>query len=804
MKFPNLSLAWRLLLKEPGFSAVVILGLAFGLAAAFLLLGLLRFSLTYNSHVPAPERTYVVTQRLNLVGKPEWMEWAPANLSTIAKSSGLPLQASAMIPQTVNLRQGTRTLHLDVNLVETSFPAIFGVRAIEGDLNAALSRPNALALTAQTAQRLFGSTHVVGRSVQIRQHAYQVLAVLPDPPANTTVPWAALAGVDSSLWSGEERAAQLSGKSWSGFVFVQLAAAHNAANLQAWLQSGINRSMAATFPPALLAEIGKKNVMDIRLVPLSEAYFNTGMATMQGGVPRIAKSMLLGLSAIAVLILMLALINYVNLATVRTLRRQREIGVRKVLGASNGRIILQFLSESTLLSLFASLLGLLLAWLLLPLFSAMVNRPLEDMAGAANILAALGIGAVLGLLGGIYPAWIALRLTTAQALAGRSGSESRGGLWIRRALGMLQFASAIGLCGITLVVAWQTRFAAQMDPGFDASKLLVIDIPGEAQPAARGSFQTALAKLPGVAGLTLSDDAIGRKMSFYYTTTSQPGMQQQSVRAKSVASNFFQLHAIAPVAGRGFDPAIEHEDRASNVVLNLRAVQTLGFASASAALGKTLSGSPANGDPAYRIVGVVANLRYQNAREAVEPMVYFVNNKANVITVRAQTDLAALHTAAEKLGAHYFPERGPQIIPAAQFFAMNYADETRLAQLLFSATVLALLLAAFGIYALAAYNVQRRTREIALRKLHGAPALAILRLAGRELGLLLLAGSALGLPLAAWASANWLAGFVERAPIGPWALLAALAGTACIAVLASWRHTLVALAIAPALALRVE
>lgn len=158
MKLPNLSLAWRLLLKEPGYSAVVILGLAFGLAACFLLLGLLRFSLSYNSQIPAPQRTYVVLERLNLVGKPEWMEWAPANLRDIAKNSGLQLQATAMIPQSVNLRHGTQTVHLDVSLVEGAFPRIFGITAIEGDLSAALTRPDA-------------GTDRTNRKAVVRQHA---------------------------------------------------------------------------------------------------------------------------------------------------------------------------------------------------------------------------------------------------------------------------------------------------------------------------------------------------------------------------------------------------------------------------------------------------------------------------------------------------------------------------------------------------------------------------------------------------------------------------------------------------------
>lgn len=628
--------------------------------------------------------------------------------------------------------------------------------------------------------------------------------MIPDVPANTTVPYPALAGFDSSIWSKLDREAQLSGKSWSGFVFVQLADSVSAATLQPIMQAGIDKSMAAIIPQEAIAGLRQKRVMDIRLSPLSEAYFNTEMANLPGTVPRIAKSMLLGLSVIAALILVLATINYVNLATVRTLRRQREISVRKVLGASNTRIVIQFLSESTLLALFASLLGLVLAWLLLPLFSSLVNRQLDNMLNPANIVAALALGLLLGLVGGIYPAWIALRLSTAQALAGRGSSESAGGLWLRRVLGVLQFASAIGLCAVTLAVAWQARFAAQIDPGFDARNLLVIDIPGEAQAKDSAGFKAALATLPGVQDITASDDAIGRKMSFFYISTSQPGGKQQSVRSKEVANNFFQVHAIKPLAGRTFDPAIERQDVSGNVLLNLRAVQTLGFASPAAALGKTLTGSPANGDDAYRIVGVVPDLHYQNAREAVEPTVYSMNNKADVITVRSKINLRELHTAVEKLGAQYFPERGPQIIPAAQFFAMNYADDERLARLLASATVLTLVLAAFGIYALAAYNVQRRTREIALRKLHGAGKRAILHLMGREFGLLLASGSVLGLPLAAWATESWLSSFVERAPIGPWALAAALAGTAVIALRASWRHTLLALAIAPAVALRVE
>jgi len=289
------------------------------------------------------------------------------------------------------------------------------------------------------------------------------------------------------------------------------------------------------------------------------------------------------------LILALAAINYVNLTTVRILRRQREIGMRKVLGAGVQQIALQFLAESLLVAMLATGLGLLLAWIFLPLFSELMNRKLEGIFSLSNVGAAILIGLLLGTLTAIYPAWVAMRVRPGAVLAGRPDVESARGRHLRRFMTVLQISTAVSLASVALAIAWQTDFAIHASPGFDPAPLLVVDLPEgvKASEKARG-FIAALSRQRSVAGIAIADDAVGRSVNRWGLDVKREGSASVFVEMKSVSANFFEQYRIAPVAGRLFDARIDKEDDPVPIILNAVAARALGFPSAEAALGQTL------------------------------------------------------------------------------------------------------------------------------------------------------------------------------------------------------------------------
>jgi putative ABC transport system permease protein len=796
-------IGWRLLVKEPAFSAVVILGLAVGFCACFLLLGYVSHSLSYDRHVPEREHVYRLMQRWNLSASGNgWGEAASLPARDAAIASGVPLLASTFLPRDINVKVGSHVQTIQMAAVDPDFRRIFAPRVLAGDLAAALARPDALALSRETVAKLFGgdvgADAALGKTVQVAGRPYQVMAVLEDQPAATTLPYDALAGTSTSIWNEEYR--QLVTTNWGsshGPVYIRLQSGAQAAQVA----DAVRRSMLASsfythMTPEQVAALNGHDLIEFRLGALPDAYLDPdvrGQSDTHGD-----RKTIFGLAAVAVLILVLAATNYVNLATVRTVRRQREIAVRKVLGAGAGTVSRQFLAESVLVCLIATAIGLLLAWLLLPVFSDLVQRKLDRMFTPVSLGLSLLLGVLLGVLAGAYPTWSALKVRPTAALSGRGNVETAGGLWLRRVLTVLQFATAMGLTGMTLAVAWQTRYASSLDPGFDPGPLLVLDASDDMRNANVRAFRDALVRLPGVDGVAVS----GSRVTVNQNSTSlqRDGGVPININWLNVSPEFFGVYGLKPLAGRLYDPARDKAEDKDKLVINEAGARAFGFASAQDAVGKTVR--EPDGERTMQVIGVAPDIRHRSAREPMQPNVYYLSPRTATFTVRSTHDMAAVQRAIEELWPRWFPNDVLDVQRVSGTFARSYADDLRLAKLLGASSVIATAIAAFGIYVLAAYSVQRRAREIVLRKLYGAGNAAVGGLVAREFAVLIGAGALLGLPPAWLAMQHYLASFIERAPVGAWTIMGALLVAVAVALGSTLRHTLAAVRIRPALALR--
>ena len=810
MRLDDFRIGLRHLVREPGYSAIAILGLAVGFAACLLLLGFVQYSWRYDAHVPQVEQVYVVKQRFNVDPVAPWFDQAPLLLRTIAlETPGVDDATAFFRPDPPTVKVGATLHKMPSLLVLPHFTQVLGLRALEGDLDAALTRPEGLVLTASTAQRLFGAARALGRTVQIGDKVLRVAAIVPDPPANTTIPFEALYGVNSVLNDPGMRTELQTGEhgAW-GRLLLRIENPDAVPRVAAALQRALDTAPAVQgVPPDVRARLGERKVMDLALSPLREAYFDRDVARNPVSPPgdRGDRTTVTGLAVVALLILAIGAINYVNLATVRVLRREREIGMRKVLGASVRRIVLQFMAESLLVSLLATLLGLLLAWFALPLFADLVNRRLDGLFAPVNVAAALLIGVVLGVIAGLQPAWTALRVRPAQALAGRANTGSRTGAHLAKALTVLQIATAVGLASLAMGIALQTSFAVNASPGFDASPLLIVDLPerGKKNEAVRG-FMTALGQQPGVHGMVLSEHVVGRSGNGLIQDIKRDGGASVSAETKMVDTNFFEVYDLKPVAGRLFDPRLDRENAVGPVVINAIAARQLGFATPQAAVGQTLLHPGDDGKMIpYRVLGIAPELRFRSLHDEPRATLYVLGTDwAAVLSVRSNTSVPDTERAVAALWNRYFPHAIMHTERAGDVLAANYADDRRLARLLALATLIALAITAFGMVALSASIVQRRAREIVLRKLYGAGRAQIAMLLGRELGSLVGVAAVLGLPLAFLALGHYRASFVEHAPrmySMPWL---ALAGVALVTLLATLRHTWGALTMRPGKVLR--
>jgi putative ABC transport system permease protein len=794
-------IGWRLLVKEPAFSAVVILGLAVGFCACFLLLGYVNHSLSYDRHVPERDNIYRLMQRWNISASGAgWGNSASLPARDAVVASGVPLQASAFITRDIDVKVSSQVQKINLAVVDPAFRTMFQPRVAAGDLAAALARPDALALSRETAIKLFGSPDAVGKTAQVGGRPYLVMAVLADQPAATTLPYDALAGITTTIWNEEYR--KLVTTNWGsshGPVYVKLAPGAD----PSVVTEAVRRAMLASnfyhrMTPEQIAGLNGHDLIDFKLGSLTGAYLDPDI---RDGDNHGDRKTIFGLAAVAVLILVLAATNYVNLATVRTLRRQREIAVRKVVGAGAGAVGRQFLAESVLVCLIATAIGLLLAWLLLPVFADLVQRKLDRMFTPGSLALSLLMGVLVGLLAGAYPTFSALKVRPTAALAGRGNAETAGGLWLRRVLTVLQFATAMGLTGMTLAVAWQTRYASSLNPGFDPGPLLVLQASDDMRNANVRAFRDALARLPGVSGVAESGTRV--TVNLNSTSLQREGGAPININWLEVSPEFFKVYGLKAVTGRLYDPARDRaEDKAEDegkIVINASAVHQFGFASAEDAIGKTIR-QPDGKNP-MQVVGVAPDIRHRSARDPMQSYVYFLGQRTPAFTVRSDGDLEAVQREIETLFARFFPNDVLDVQRVAATFGLSYADDLRLAKLLAASSVIATAIAAFGIYVLAAYSVQRRAREIVLRKLYGAGNMAVGGLVMREFMVLLGAGALLGLPPAWLAMQNYLAAFNERAPIGAWTIVGALAVAAAVALGSTLRHTLAAVRIRPAVAL---
>lgn len=809
----DLRIGWRTLVQEPAYTLTAIFSLGIGLAASLLLLGFVRYSMEYDSHVPDVEQVVVVKHHFNVEPSSPLFDIAPMFLRETALQTPGVADATSYIPARpeitpLTVRAGRQLMTVRSLIVLPGFPALLGMRALQGDMASALERPDRFVITESGALRLFGTRDALGRTITAEGHTMQVGAVLPSPPANTTIPFEILFGVNGALVEPDIRHEMLTGEhGWMAKTLLRLQPGASLPAILERLQQAVDKAPALNqFPPEVRERLGQRKAIELAVTPLREAYFDDKVVNSFIALPgdRANPRIVAGLAVLAALILLLAAINYVNLTTVRVLRRQREIAMRKVLGAGVPQIVAQFLCESLLLALTATVVGLLLAWLALPVFSQLVNRQLDGLFSSQNVVAAVGIGALLGALTAAYPAWIALRVHPTQVLAGRPDSESRGSMHWRRALTVVQIATAMGLASVTIAVAWQTEYAMRAAPGFDPSPLVVVDMPGHVRDEDKARrFISALQAQPGVAGVAISEDPVGRLDWLWTRTLKRPGGVSASMEMKAVSANFFETYGIAPAAGRLFQSAVDRDDDATTMVLNAVAARALGFASAEQAVGQSVTFSAFdNAVVTARIVGIAPELRFRSLREPPSAMAYALGKQGMVLSVRAAGAPEEVERAAQALWPRYFPDAIPKIYRAADVLEAHYAEDARMARLLAVATAIALTIAAFGTYALSANTVQRRAREIVLRKLHGARRTDIGLLVVREAGTLILAAAVISLPVALLLIERHLSGYVERAPIGYWTLALALLLTLAVALIAITRHTRTAMRLSPAQALR--
>jgi putative ABC transport system permease protein len=796
MRLHDLRIGWRQLVADPGTSAVVLVGLAVAIACCCLMAQFVFNRSLVDAHAPDADRLVALEFRTNIPGRHDgWEAGMPIVFGPALRAAGAPVDAVArVVSNDVDVRVGDRLASLKFAFSDPDLVTLFGLRALAGDVAEALRRPDAIALTTTSALRLFGRMDVVGSTLRVHGHLLTVRAVLRAPEPAEILQFEALASIDSPADTLSERMRN-AWYNYTGQVYARLAPGHDADELGHVAQAVFDRSPGLRkLPPAWIA--GGRQAASVRAIVLARKW-----RTDADSPRRLGELAAVGVSAL--LVLALAIVNVVNLGAVRTQARQREIALRKALGAGPRRLILQFMLEAALVAAVAAVLGLLLAWLLAPVVGELLDVPLA--AGLMSPVRLLGVAVavpLIGALAGLHPARIAVGVRCAEALGGRTRDEGRVARRLRRVVTALQFAVALVLAGAATALAWQNHYVETLPRGFRDDGLLLAKLPDGVWGELPRAFHAALARAPEVTGLAWQVDALAARD--IQVDDFLRGERRTSMRVNSVEPTFFGVYGIVPIAGdlRSMtESAWRNADSQAPtpVVIDELASRALGFDSPQDAIGQSFT----NGEnEPMRVIAVVPHLRQEDARGVPQPQFFGMPEFDGRTLVVRGPDPRALRRAVDAAWRQYFPNDVARVERVTDSLARATHADRALGQLIAAASLLSLLLSAFGVYALAACTVRRKAREIVIRKLHGGGAASVVALLGREFAPLLGAGVLVGLPLAGWLVQAWLAGFVERTPAAFWALPIALGVVLAMTALAGLRHASIALRMRPVTALR--
>ena len=803
MNFKDFQMGWRLLVKNPGHSLVMVLSLTVGFAVWFLVLGFTRYEYGFDKNVPGLSQVYVVKARPNW-GDGSWSENVPLAMKESLARSGIGLQATAVMPMSASVRVGDIVSQLDLTVVDPTFGSVFGISAQEGDLAAALAHPDAVALSQDAARRLFGDVHAVGRRLQIGGEPFQVAAVLANPPKTSSIQFQALAGPSTAAWPAAQR--ERARDSWNYYddddkdivsckVYVRLpdASRHDAA-LAAITRDLDGSALRGHLSEKDAAELGTKPPLEVALGPLADSYLDSEARDNSG--PKGDPIANYAMNGVALLILLLTAGNYVNLANIRVVQRQREMAVRKALGVKPSQLASQLAAESVLVSLLASMLGAGLAALLLPAWSDLTEHDIAGILTPVDMVVfvaiVLGSGLLVGVIAGVYPAWTALKMPVAPVLGGRGGSDTPGGLLLRRVLTVMQFGIAMFVAAMIVTIAWQIQYLKGLDYGYRVDGLMTLKLPPELAKGEVDSLESSLAALPEISGVARSNP--------YATNQSfaTPKGDPVAIGTRLVGPEYFSVLGLGASAGRVFDKRQDAGEGAKLLVVNRLAALRLGFADAGAAVGQFVKMD----DRMVQIVGIANEVRNGFTIGPAKPLAYALSDSTSELVLRAGSDFGAAQAAVARLWQERFPDRYLSLRSLRAQLELNASGPQAVLQSCVVVAVVIVPLAVFSIYVLSAFVVQRRAREFVVRKLYGADARDITLLLVREFGILQGIGALVALPLAYGGARSFVERFSDQAPIGPWAVLAALAGALLVTAIATFRHIVAASRLPPALVLR--
>jgi len=783
-----LKIAWRNITGNPLFSAINIVGLAIGLACCIIITLFVRYELSYDKHWDDADRIYRVTRdfysnnlRLANIAPP---------IAPLLQQDFPEIEDAVRLlsPGEISLTRGDQTFREeDMAIADNNVFDFFNLKFIEGDAATALTKPTDLVITERAAERYFGSENPVGQSLRLMgQMDITVTAVIEDLPDNTHMAFELLGSMDAvplMLGPGEM-------ESWGSnnyYTYIRLPEGYDPDSLESRFDDFLIKHRGEDAPNG--TGLNLQRLKEIHLTSDRDSEWRTN-----GSI-----STVYTFSAVAFFVLLIACINFMNLTTARSTQRAREVGIRKVVGAKRSQLIVQFLGESVLLTMFAMLLAIAIVELVMPAFAAFVEKPLAFSVGSPSVIGILLAGVVgVGLLAGSYPAFYLSRFRPVDVLKGVASST--GSTMLRKVLVVFQFATSIGLLIATGVVIVQMQYARDIDLGYDKSRNIVTSIPYFAD--LWGTYEPMKAELeahPDILSVVYSSRVPGMQNldgSGYIAEGEQITMDGiLGLSDIKVDYQWFEHYDVAFLEGRPFResemriemPTEDNPVTYGSAILNESAARRFGW-TPEEAVGKIIRQPMSRDLDTFvdrEIVGVIPDIHFSSLRDEKKATVYAEPNER--YGRRLSVKLAA---GDHRDAIAHFEAVWKQILPAEpvfwefldERFDALYRSEGRQATMFAMFSAFAIFVATLGLFGLASFTTERRTKEIGIRKVMGASIKDIVLLLTSEFTRLVLLANIIAWPIAYYFMSQWLNRFVYKAPLTEWAWLFVASAIAALAV----------------------
>lgn len=811
---------YRSLSRHRLYTALNVGGLAVGIAVFLILLLTVRFETGFDRWTPNADQIY----RLSAVTR--WPGGEPSfsgNVQSVAV--GLIKEDYPQIAAATRLMSGGAKIRTGggpvieerMALVDTDFFKVFDLPLIEGDKAHVLDDPGSVVLSQTVAKRLFPQGSALGRSVvrlvQGQERAYRVTAVMKDLPADSSLDLNMLFPLNRADFDIEEAANTFD--SWGSFntsAYFRIPKADQAQAVGADLTNFVNRRIP---PDALPSPINE--TLKYSLTPLTDIHFADARDPNTERSANATDVAVLGI--VGLMTLVIAALNYVNLASARAGLRAREVAVRKALGATSRVLTLQFLVEAVVLASAAALFGLALTELILPVVNAYGGTRLKlqylGVDGVVLMVAATAL--VVGVGAGAWPALALSRFAPAGVLASaRSPGGGRAGSQLRSILVVVQFTVALVFSICTFVMLAQSHHLRTADLGFTREGILVLERFRESElDGRRTGLLDQYRRIPGVVSTAVSSRSPATG-SVSQTNVSRPGHigEEPAVVIEEIGPDYFKTYGVDLAAGRPFNPENRLDDARAeegdspetgavghNVMLSESALPILGFSSAASAVGQTVR---FGGEP-MTVIGIVRDVRFRSPRDQIPPVLYRYRSDdipGGVLVVRYNGDPTAIRAAMKRAWSLAAPTVPFKAKTVAQMLEPYYKPEDQRSRLFGLGAGVAILIGALGLYGMAAFVTARRTREIGIRKTLGASTNEVLGLLVSEFLRPVGVAAIIACPVAFLLMNRWLERFDDRVGLSPLAFILPVAGAVLIAVLTVLGHAVATARSEPAKALR--